>query len=63
MVEGKNVRLEFDQTLRDRYGRLLAYVYLGDVMINEELIRQGYSGVYDKYPFKYLERFRALTKN
>src|SRR4030042_6833798 len=30
MVEGKEVRLEFDQQRKDRYGRLLAYVYLTD---------------------------------
>ena len=28
MVEGKKVRLEYDQEKRDKYGRLLAYVYL-----------------------------------
>src|SRR3990167_1351917 len=28
VVEGENVKLEFDQTLRDKYNRLLAYVYL-----------------------------------
>jgi len=40
-VLGKVVRLETDTTPRDRYGRLLAYVYRGDRMINEELIRRG----------------------
>jgi micrococcal nuclease len=30
IVEGKEVRLEYDQTRRDRYGRILAYVYLMD---------------------------------
>lgn len=28
LVEGKKVRLEFDQEKRDRFGRLLAYVYV-----------------------------------
>ena len=28
VVEGKNVRLEYDVQERDRYGRLLAYVYI-----------------------------------
>jgi endonuclease YncB( thermonuclease family) len=28
MAEGKEVRLEYDQTRRDRYNRILAYVYL-----------------------------------
>ena len=30
MVEGKKVRLEYDWRKKDRYGRLLAYVYLPD---------------------------------
>ena len=31
LVEGKQVRLEFDVGKKDRYGRLLAYVYFKDV--------------------------------
>ncbi|CCH49604.1 thermonuclease family protein [Pseudodesulfovibrio piezophilus] len=38
---GKNLRLEFDRTRRDRHGRLLAYVYSGTSMLNEELVRAG----------------------
>ncbi|MCI0460400.1 MAG: thermonuclease family protein, partial [Gemmataceae bacterium] len=30
---------------RDRYGRLLAYVYLGDMMVNAEMVAQGYAQV------------------
>lgn len=30
MVEGKKVKLEYDWQRRDKYGRLLAYVYLED---------------------------------
>jgi micrococcal nuclease len=39
------VRLETDVQARDRYGRLLAYVWVGDVMVNAELVRQGYAQV------------------
>lgn len=45
LVEGQTVRLEFDVQSRDRYGRLLAYVYVGPVMVNAELVRQGYAQV------------------
>jgi micrococcal nuclease len=45
LVAGKTVRLEFDQRRRDHYGRLLAYVYVGSLFINAELIRQGYAQV------------------
>jgi micrococcal nuclease len=45
LVSGKRVRLETDVQARDRYGRLLAYVWVGDVMVNAELVRQGYAQV------------------
>jgi micrococcal nuclease len=45
LVEGKRVRLELDVQARDRYGRLLAYVWAGDTMINAELLRLGYAQV------------------
>jgi len=59
MVEGRQVRLEYDCRKRDKYGRLLAYVYLEDgTLLNAEIIRQGYGFAYTKYPFRYLEEFR-----
>ncbi|HSE92712.1 MAG TPA: thermonuclease family protein [Methylomirabilota bacterium] len=45
LVEGKTVRLELDVRSRDRHGRLLAYVWVGETMINAELVRQGYAQV------------------
>ena len=45
LIEGKRVRLELDVQPRDRYGRLLAYVWVGDTMINAELVRLGYAQV------------------
>jgi micrococcal nuclease len=36
-------RLVFDREMRDRFGRLLAYVYVSDVMLNAELLRQGFA--------------------
>jgi micrococcal nuclease len=45
LVAGKTVRLEFDERLRDKYGRLLAYVYVDNLFVNAELIRQGYAQV------------------
>ena len=40
---GKSVRLVFDVQRRDRYGRLLAYVYLGDELVNLTLVQLGYA--------------------
>jgi micrococcal nuclease len=42
-LDGKRVRLEFDSELRDRYGRLLAYVYVGNELFNLTLVQQGYA--------------------
>lgn len=45
LVAGKQIRLELDVQARDRHGRMLAYVWVGDVMINAELVRLGYAQV------------------
>lgn len=61
MVEGKRVRLEFDVQKRDRYGRLLAYVYVGDIMVNEWLVANGYAQAATYPPnVKYADRFVKL---
>lgn len=41
LVGGRRVRLVFGVERRDVYGRLLAYVYLGDRFINASLVRRG----------------------
>ena len=63
-VEGKRVRLEYDWQSRDKYGRLLAYVYIEEngTFLNAEIIRQGYGFAYTRYPFKYLEDFRKYER-
>jgi len=43
LVDGETVRLAFDRERRDVYGRLLAYVYVGDTFVNAELVRGGYA--------------------
>lgn len=63
LAEGRRVRLEFDQELHDRFGRTLAYVYLDDgTFLNSEIIRQGFGHAYTRFPFRYLEEFRALER-
>ena len=42
-VEGQQVRLGLDVSERDRYGRLLRYVYVDGVMVNAELVREGFA--------------------
>jgi endonuclease YncB( thermonuclease family) len=41
LVSEKEIRLEFDSEQKDRYGRTLAYVYVGDRFINSELVANG----------------------
>jgi len=64
LVEGKRVRLEFDVEKKDRYNRLLAYVYLPDGrFLNAELVREGYAQIYTFVPnVKYAELFRELQE-
>jgi micrococcal nuclease len=63
LVEGKTVFLEKDVSETDRYGRLLRYVYVGDVFVNAYLVQQGYAQV-STYPpdVKYQERFLELQR-
>jgi len=41
LVEGRKVRLVFDKQMKDRFGRTLAYVYVGETMVNEALVERG----------------------
>lgn len=43
MVKGKRVQLEKDVSDRDRFGRLLRYVYVDGVFVNREMVRNGYA--------------------
>lgn len=61
LMDGKSVRLEADpiNTNRDRYDRLLRYVYLADgSLFNAEIIKQGYGFAYLNFPFTKKEEFR-----
>jgi|GEM_PF-1221787 len=58
LVEGKLVRLEKDITDRDKYGRLLRYVWVDNLFVNDYLVRQGYAYAYTSPPdVKYSEQF------
>ncbi|WP_316503131.1 thermonuclease family protein [Paenibacillus sp. CGMCC 1.18879] len=63
LLQGKQVTLEFDQSERDRYGRLLAYAYIGEEMVNELLLEKGLARVAVFPPdVKYEERFRDVER-
>ena len=45
---------------RDRYDRLLAYVWVGDMLFNEWMIRQGYAREFTyNEPYRYQQMFQA----
>lgn len=52
VIEGRRVRLDFDRERRDQYRRILAYVYVGDQLLNEELIRAGFSPAVTRFPYR-----------
>lgn len=62
-LENKKVSLEFDVEERDRYGRLLAYVYLDDKMFNKTLLEEGHA-MLATYPpnVKYVDDFTVLQE-
>jgi endonuclease YncB( thermonuclease family) len=63
MVEGRQVRLVRDTSNTDRYGRLLRYVYVGDIFVNEVLVRDGWAEVVRYDPDdQYFEHFRTLEQ-
>lgn len=62
LIGRQPLRLEADptNTNRDRYNRLLRYVYLPDGrLVNAEIIRQGYGFAYTSFPFQKLDEFKA----
>ncbi len=62
-LEGKEVTLEYDVQERDRYGRILAYVYLDGEMFNKILVAEGHAKVATYPPnVKYTEDFVALQE-
>lgn len=65
LIGNNPVRLEADptNTNRDRYNRLLRYVYLPDgTLVNIEIIKQGYGFAYLGFPFQKAEEFRQAQK-
>lgn len=49
LVEDESLRLETDRSDRDQFGRLLRYVYVGEVFVNEWMVEQGYA-IAREYP-------------
>lgn len=61
-LEGQEVDLEFDFNPRDKYDRLLAYVWTQDKNFNAELVRLGYARAYLRFPFRYFKEFEKIGR-
>ena len=62
-LTGKKIGLEKDVSDRDRYGRLLRYVWLDGKLFNQMLIEKGLARVAIFQPdVKYVEQFRAAQQ-
>jgi micrococcal nuclease len=62
-LTGKTVTLELGIQERDRYGRLLAYIWLGNELFNKTLVEKGLARVAVFPPnTKYLDEFNAAQE-
>jgi micrococcal nuclease len=68
LVLNKNVKLEKDVDDRDTYGRLLRYVYIGNLFVNLEMVKRGFANSFTfppnvKYTDKFIEAERGARTN
>jgi micrococcal nuclease len=63
-VAGREVRLQFDRERTDQYGRLLAYVWVEDRLLNETLVLKGLARYEPQYKYSAAmhQRFKAAQK-
>ena len=63
LAGGRKVRLEKDASERDRFGRLLRFVYADGILVNAELVREGYARAVAYPPdIRYAACFAALEQ-
>ncbi|MBX4199648.1 thermonuclease family protein [Candidatus Saccharibacteria bacterium] len=60
IIGSSKLRLQADplDTNRDRYGRLLRYIFLQDgTLVQEKLVSEGYAFAYTQFPFQKKQQF------
>lgn len=65
LIEGKKVRLAADPVNddKDKYGRLLRYVYLDDgTFVNLKIVEEGYANAYTRFPLSKKDEFVNAEK-
>jgi micrococcal nuclease len=61
---GDTVMLEYDAARRDRYGRLLAWVWRDSVLVNEAMVAEGWAVLYTVPPnVRYVARLEAAQRS
>ena len=63
LVLHKEVRLAENKPERDAFGRVLAYVYAGDALVNARLIAEGLGHLFVLGPFEHYEEWLRLQKD
>lgn len=64
LLADPHVILKYDRQRIDKYGRLLAYVRLkSGIMLNEQIIRDGFGCAYARFEFRYRDEFLALERD
>ena len=63
LVEGKWIYLTLGALPRDRSGRLMAYVWVGNVFVNAALLQRGYAEATASTDHQYLAYFRTLEED
>lgn len=62
-LEGQTIELEFDVQERDQYGRLLAYIWIGNEHLNATMLKEGYATLSTWPPnVKYVDEFTQYQK-
>jgi micrococcal nuclease len=63
-LSGRRIEIERDVTTLDRYGRTLAYVWVGDELYNLVIVRDGYAGLLTVPPnVRYAEVLAACHRS
>lgn len=64
LVKQRTVELETDVRPLDQYGRTLAWVWVGDTLVNEAVARDGWAMLYTVPPnVRYIDRIRAAERS
>ncbi len=66
LIAGKDIKLELDtnKDSYDKYGRMLAYIFVDGANINQQMIEQGYAYeyTYRAEQYKYQKQFKSAQK-